>query len=102
MSVTITKSYTAEPDPVQLVRYFHLDGADKERIALRRGDMIHFLGALHCNYKSTNDLLETRLSSLGHDHINFLRRYLFALAEQVAGGQLRSLTQPEVSEVPLV
>lgn len=34
----------------------------------------------------------TRLSPLGHGHINFLGRYTFALTEQVARGQLRPLT----------
>jgi TnpA family transposase len=41
-----------------------------------------------------------RLSPLGHDHINFLGRYLFALAEQVARGQLRPLNLPQPGELP--
>ena len=36
-----------------------------------------------------------RLSPLGHDHINFLGRYSFALAEPVARGELRPLTLPD-------
>jgi TnpA family transposase len=30
--------YTAEPDPAQLARYFHLNDADREWVAQRRGD----------------------------------------------------------------
>lgn len=30
--------YTAEPDPAQLGRYFHLDDRDRELVALRRGE----------------------------------------------------------------
>ena len=41
-----------------------------------------------------------RLSPLGHDHINFLGRYLFALAEQVARGQLRPLILQQANELP--
>ncbi len=38
-----------------------------------------------------------RLSPLGHDHINFLGRYSFALAETVERGELRPLTLPDTS-----
>lgn len=47
---------------------------------------------------SAEDL--ARLSPLGRDHINFLGRYLFALAEQVARGQLRPLILQQASELP--
>jgi TnpA family transposase len=36
-----------------------------------------------------------RLSPLGHENINFLGRYSFALAESVARGELRPLRDPE-------
>jgi TnpA family transposase len=36
-----------------------------------------------------------RLSPLGHENINFLGRYSFALTESVARGELRSLHEPE-------
>ena len=36
-----------------------------------------------------------RLSPLGHENINFLGRYSFALAESVARGELRPLHDPE-------
>src|SRR5439155_2398918 len=36
-----------------------------------------------------------RLSPLGHDNINFLGRYSFALSDSVAGGELRPLRDPE-------
>ena len=39
-----------------------------------------------------------RLSPLGHDHINFLGRYLFALVEVVMHGGMRPLTLPEAPE----
>lgn len=47
---------------------------------------------------STDDL--ARLSPLGHEHINFLGRYTFALAEQVARGQLRPLALGQLDEIP--
>ena len=36
-----------------------------------------------------------RLSPLGHEHISFLGRYAFVLAEPVLQGQLRPLALPE-------
>ena len=36
-----------------------------------------------------------RLSPLGHENINFLGRYSFALPESVARGELRPLSDPE-------
>jgi hypothetical protein len=36
-----------------------------------------------------------RLSPLGHEHINVLGRYSFALAEGIAHGELRPLRHPE-------
>ena len=36
-----------------------------------------------------------RLSPLGHENINFLGRYSFALSESVARGELRPLHDPE-------
>jgi len=41
-----------------------------------------------------------RLSPLGHDHINFLGRYFFALAETVIRGELRPFEAKEPSEIP--
>ena len=41
-----------------------------------------------------------RLSPLGHEHINFLGRYSFVLAEPVLQGQLRPLALPEEREFP--
>jgi hypothetical protein len=35
-----------------------------------------------------------RLSPLRYQHINFLGRYAFTLAEQIAHGQLRPLSDP--------
>lgn len=44
---------------------------------------------------------ETRLSPLGHKHVNMLGHYSFTLAEQVMKGQLRPLKQPvERDDVP--
>jgi len=40
---------------------------------------------------------ESRLSPLGHGHINVLGDYSFTLAEQVMKGQLRPLNQPTES-----
>jgi hypothetical protein len=36
-----------------------------------------------------------RLSPLGHEHINVLGRYSFALADGIAEGELRPLYQPD-------
>ena len=36
-----------------------------------------------------------RLSPLGHENINYLRRYSFALSESVTQGKLRRLHSPE-------
>ena len=36
-----------------------------------------------------------RLSPLGHEHINVLGRYSFALADGIAQGELRPLRQPD-------
>ena len=36
-----------------------------------------------------------RLSPLSHEHINVLGRYSFALADSIAGGELRPLLQPD-------
>ena len=36
-----------------------------------------------------------RLSPLGHEQINVLGRYSFALAEDIAEGELRPLHQPD-------
>ena len=36
-----------------------------------------------------------RLSPLGHEHINVLGRYSFALAGGIAQGELRPLRQPD-------
>ena len=36
-----------------------------------------------------------RLSPLGHEHINVLGRYSFALADGIAEGELRPLHQPD-------
>src|SRR3954451_3087610 len=36
-----------------------------------------------------------RLSPLGHEHINVLGRYSFALAEGIAQGELRPLRHPD-------
>jgi len=36
-----------------------------------------------------------RLSPLGYKHINLLGRYSFTLAESIARGQLRTLTNPQ-------
>ena len=47
---------------------------------------------------STENL--ARLFPVGHDHINLLGRYLFALAEQVAHGQLRPLILQQASGLP--
>ncbi len=41
---------------------------------------------------------ETRLSPLGHKHVNMLGHYSFTLAEQVMKGQLRPLNQPSELE----
>ncbi len=40
----------------------------------------------------------TRLSPLGHEHINVLGRYSFALAEGIAQGDLRPLRHPDDGE----
>ena len=37
---------------------------------------------------------EARLSPLGHEHINLLGRYSFAVTESVARGELRPLRNP--------
>ena len=37
---------------------------------------------------------EARLSPLGHEHINLLGRYSFAVPESVARGELRPLRNP--------
>ena len=42
----------------------------------------------------TNTEDEARLSSLGHENINFPGRCSFASAESVAQGELRSLHEP--------
>jgi hypothetical protein len=44
---------------------------------------------------STEDV--ARLSPLGHENINFLGRYSFALAESVARGELRPRHEPEAA-----
>ena len=36
-----------------------------------------------------------RLSPLGHEHINVLGRYSFALADRIAQGELRPLHHPD-------
>jgi hypothetical protein len=41
-----------------------------------------------------------RLSPLGHEHINFLGRYIFALVEAVKRGELRPLALPKANELP--
>ena len=41
-----------------------------------------------------------RLSPLGHEHINFLGRYSFTLADPVVRGELRPLQTPETHEMP--
>ena len=38
-----------------------------------------------------------RLSPVSHDHINFLGRYRFDLAEEVARGEMRALAQPDLN-----
>ena len=37
---------------------------------------------------------EARLSPLGHEHINLLERYSFAVPESVARGEFRPLRNP--------
>ncbi len=39
--------------------------------------------------------MPARLSPLGYKHINLLGRYSFTLAEPIARGQLRALTDPQ-------
>ncbi len=39
-----------------------------------------------------------RLSPLGHEHINLLGRYTFALAEPLARGALRPLHDPSAED----
>ena len=39
-----------------------------------------------------------RLSPLGHEHINLLGRYTFALAEPLARGALRPLHDPAAED----
>jgi len=39
-----------------------------------------------------------RLSPLGHEHINVLGRYSFALADRIAQGELRPLYDPADSD----
>ena len=39
-----------------------------------------------------------RLSPLGHEHINVLGRYSFALADRIAQGELRPLHHPDDSD----
>ena len=41
-----------------------------------------------------------RLSPLGHEHINFLGRYIFALVEAVKRAELRPLALPEANDLP--
>lgn len=41
---------------------------------------------------------EARLSPLGHEHINMLGRYSFAVPESVARGELRPLRNPAVGD----
>ena len=38
---------------------------------------------------------EARLSPFGHEHINMLGRYSFAVPEEVARGELRPLRNPD-------
>ena len=40
-----------------------------------------------------------RLSPLGHEHINVLGRYSFALADGIAEGELRPLRHPDDGDV---
>jgi TnpA family transposase len=53
------------------------------------------LAHLRCQYVETNPEDVARLSPLGHENINFLGRYSFALSESVARGELRPLHDPE-------
>jgi hypothetical protein len=40
----------------------------------------------------------SRLSPLGHEHINFLWRYSFALTDRIAQGELRPLHHSDDSD----
>jgi len=43
-----------------------------------------------------------RLSPLGHEHINVLGRYSFALANRIAQGELRPLRHPDDRDDPAI
>jgi TnpA family transposase len=53
------------------------------------------LAHLRCQHVETNPEDVARLSPLGHENINFLGRYSFALSEAVARGELRPFHNPE-------
>ncbi len=52
------------------------------------------LDRLRADGEAIPEELVARLSPLGHEHINMLGRYTFALAEPLARGALRPLRDP--------